>query len=71
MFYGLLCDNSRITNHSLITRHQVLGEDDLTPWLTTDRNDANQKIRQMSGTIVKVVAVQVSPFVPWKIHQPM
>jgi len=71
MLYGLLGDHSGITDQSLLTRHQVLGGGDLIPWLTTKKNEAEQKAKQTNNPKIKVVVVWVLPLVPWKINQQM
>lgn len=63
MFYGLCALNVLI-----LTRKNVLGEDSETPWLTTNKSEAERFREKLCGAYPKITVelVQVSAMVPWK-----
>lgn len=69
MFYGLY--NSKAISRFLLTRNNVLGEDNQTPWLTTSKEEANQTLGSLSAIYqdIAVVSVSISADVPWKFEE--
>jgi hypothetical protein len=66
MLYGLY--NRKGISRFILTRSDVLGEYDHSPWLTTSKPEAEERLLSLRGRYetIEVVPITVSTVVPWK-----
>lgn len=73
MFYGLYNRKPKLPKIAayVLTRKEVLGSEEQTPWLTTRKMEAIEMLQHLLQTYpdVTVELVIVSAFVPWKVRQ--